>query len=806
MLSDLRQAVRSLRKSPAYTAIALATLALGIGVNSSMFSILDALLFRNAPFPAADRLVQLALVSRTGEARSFSAIELREIQEHISAFSSMTIFGRVNFALSHPGEPSEQIAGITVSSGAFDTFGVQPIIGRAFTPEEFLPGRNQVVVISYTFWQQRFGGAADAVGQSLRLDGENVTIVGVMPPQFDYRMLWYRAALWRPLNYTRDQEIWRDYRAFTVIGRLAPGATPARVAAELAPLAANQEKLHPESYSGLRYRAIPLHEALMDNLGRRVSWTLMALAGFVLLIACANLANLQLARATTGLRELAIRAALGASRRRLIFQQLLESILLALGGATLGLLVAFALNRVIDRNFTIAGSANTLHIELDPFIVALTFGVSLLTGILFGIAPAWFASRTDVNAVIKQQSRGSSSGRGHHRVRQILIVGEVALALVLLSGAAILQHGFATLLDRNPGWDTDRILSALLTVPETRIDTDAKRAELYRRLEQRLAQLPGVEHAAIATSIPVFSYNGARQVLVEGQTPGDAAVLPKAFHVMVTSDYFATMGIPLLDGRGFAPDVKPADPRVIIVNESLARRLWPGRSAIGQRLGSMDSGKPYWAEVIGVVRDVDTAASTGDPSIPFQVYKPLIHEPWSTVNIVVRSPVPGTLVESVRRALSEVDPNLATSLIGTVHDMVSTQQHNLVLAAKTLTGFALLGLGLAAVGLYGVISNLVAQRTGEFGIRLALGASPRAIQQLVLRHGIVLCSIGLAIGLVGAYALARFLYALMPRVASPSPLLLVGVSLVLFLVALFACWFPARRATKVDPLIALRAE
>jgi predicted permease len=804
----MKHALRSLAKAPGYTAVALVTLALGIGVNTAMFSVIDALLFRSAPYPDADRLVQVVASTRTVERQPFSYIELREIRERSSAFAGLTTINRVACAISEPGQPAERITGATVSEDFFATFGIPPQVGRAFSAEEFQPGRNQVVVLSHAFWQERFGGSPDAIGRTLRLDGENVTIVGVMPARFDYPMLWGRAAFWRPLNFTKDQIEWRDYRVFDFIGRLAPGATAARVAAELAPVAAAQEKAHPESYSGIRYHALPLYEAVGDNLGRRISWMLLALSGFVLLIACANLANLQLARATAGLRDLAIRAALGASRRQLIFQQLLESILLAVGGGVLGLALAYALNRIIDHNFSISGGE--LNVRLDPQILLLTLGVSLITGILFGLAPAWFASRADVNTALKQQSRGASAGRGHHRIRRILIIGEVALALVLLGGAAILQRGFARLLQREAGWDTERIVAGDLPIPETRIDSDDKRRELFRRIERRLAALPGVEHAAIATSLPIFSYTGARQILVDGQTPGDAATLPSAFHVMVSSDYFATLGIRLVTGRLFSAEVKPDDPRGIVINESLARRLWPDGRAIGRRIGSMDSGTAYWAEVIGIVRDVDTAAATNDPSTPYVIYKPLAHEPWSYARVVVRAApelnrVEG-LAETVRRAVAEVDPDLALTNIGSVNQLASWQQHNLVLAAQTLTGFALLGLVLAAVGLYGVISNLVAQRTGEFGIRLALGAQPRGVLALVLRHGLLLCAVGVVIGLGGAYALGRFLGSLLPRLASPDPLALLGVAAVLFATALLACWLPARRATKVDPLTALRAE
>ena len=807
MLPLLRQAARSLAKSPGYTAIALLTLALGIGVNSAMFTLVDALLFRPAPFPEPEQLVQVVARPASGGTRPYSYVELGEIRDRRPSFAGLTALCHTAFGLAEPGQPAERLGAATVSADFFATFRIAPLLGRAFAPEEFQPGRTNVVLLSHRFWQQRYAGARDVVGHTLRLDGTVVTIIGVMPPVFDYRPLWNGAALWRPLDFTRDQIEWRDYRTFELVGRLAPGVAPARIDAELAPVVAAQAQQYPESYAGLRCTAVPLHRALLDTLSQRISWMLLGLSGFVLLIACANLANLQLARATARLRELAIRAALGASRFHLIRQQLVESVLLSCAGGLLGVALAFGLNRIVDRSLVVGGTTGSLQLGLDPRILALTFLVALGTGILFGLVPAWFASRTDVNAALKSQARGSSAGRGHHRVRQSLIVAEVALALVLLGGAALLQRGFARLLERRPGWDTDRILAAGLPIPETRREyaTDPQRAVLFRTLEERLQRIPGIESAAIATALPIFSYNGDRQILVEGQSPG-AAHLPAAFHVMVCSGYFRTLGIPLVAGRLFEPVVDPQGPRVIVINESLARALWPDGGAVGRRIGSMDSGQPYWAEVIGVVRDVDGAANTRAPATPYQIYKPLAHEPWSYVSLVLRSPAPAGLAEQLRRALAEVDPDLAAFGASTVRQTVDAEQHNLVLAARALSAFAFVGLALAAIGLYGVIANLVAQRTGEFGIRLALGARPASVLGLVLRHGLFLTAVGAVLGLAGAIALGRVLAALLPRMVGLDAIALLAVTATLFLATLAACWVPARRATKVDPLTALRAE
>ena len=797
-------ALRALRNSPAYTLIALLTLALGIGLNTAMFSLIDAMLFRSLPFPQAERLVQIRATKQQGEMREFAEAEQREIRAQGEAFESLTSVSRVFYSLAESGRPAERIAGIAASAEMFATFGLQPLLGRPFTVEETHQGKNQVVLLSYGLWQQRYSGNPDVLGRTLHLDGETVTIIGVMPASCDCPLLWGDAKLWRPLNFTHDQLTSRDYRAFTLIGRLKSDATVGSAAASLAPLAASQQKEFAQSYAGLRYRVLPLQTALMDETASRMYWLLLGLSGFVLLIACANLANLQLARATAGMRDLAIRAALGASRGRLIVQQLTESVLLALAGGALGLLVAFGINSLLNR-FLLGGAADTT-LSINAPVLALAVAVSLVSGVLFGLVPAWLASRMDLNTALKQQARGTTTGRGHHFVRNGLIVSQVALALVLLAGAGILQRGFTRFLQRQTGWDTAEVLTAALPLPESRFDSEPKRVEFFRKLERRLAAMPGVEHAAICSSLPLESYTGDRAIFTDGQPTGPAALDPRAFHVMITADYFATLGIPLVEGRNFSPEMKATDPLVVIVNESLARKFWPGQSALGHRIRSDDSGYITWAEVIGVVRDVDTAANFSDPSTRLQIYKPIVHEPWAWANVVVRGPAPAGLKEGLRRAVAEVDPDLAVDQIATVRQFVDARQHDLRLVGQILGGFAVLGLMLAAVGLYSVVSHSVAQRTSEFGIRLALGAQRTDVLTLVLKQGLQLVGLGLALGLAGALGLGYFLGTLMPRLGGTDPVTLLGVAALLTAVALLASWLPARRATKVDPLVALRAE
>lgn len=798
----MKLAIRSLLKSPIHTVIALLTLAIGIGINTSMVGSVKALLFRSVPYPEPDRIVRIIGVQPQGRMNEFSFTELNEIRAQAGSLAMVTTLGWNFQALAEAGQPTIRLRGVNADANLFDLLGAQPALGRVFTAEETQPGRNGVIVISHALWQRRYGGDPGVLGRVVRLDGQPVEIVGVMPAWFDHRPLWAGAEYWRPVNFSTEQQQWRDYRVFALFGRLKPGATFASAAAELAPLAASQARDHPSIYGGFRYRVLSLDEAVTDQLMRNIVWLIFGLSVFVLLIACANLANLQLARTTARARELALRSALGASRGELIAHQLRECILLALAGGGLGLLVAVGLNRIIAQWLFEGGTT----ITLDAATLGIALVVALATGLLFGLVPAVLASRTDVNAVLKQQARGATTGRGQARIRSLLIMAEVALVLVLLGGAGIMQRGLAAMLARPAGWDADRVLIASLPVPDSRISNDAQRSAYFLRLESQLAALPGVERAAIATSLPVNGYNADRQVLLEGQAPGSAQQFPTASHVMVTPGYFATVGIPLVEGRLFPDDIRADGPRVIVVNASLARALWPGRSALGQRLCSMDSGQPFWAEVIGVVRDVEAVANLQRPATPFVVYKPLAHEPWGWVHLVVRSAQPATLVEPLRRAVEALDADMPAYGIMTVPAAVLQAQRNLRLANELLGALAFVGLGLAAVGVYGVTANLVAQRTGEFGIRLALGARPGDLVRLVVRHGLLLAGSGMLVGLVGAVLLTRFLGSIIPRAVGMDPIALLGVSGLLLLVTLLACFFPAQRATKVDPLEALRAE
>ncbi|HEX2101887.1 MAG TPA: ABC transporter permease [Candidatus Synoicihabitans sp.] len=817
MIAPLRIACRTLLKSPGFTVIALVTLALGIGVNTSMYTLMDVLLFRAAPFPEPDRLVRLLGNSAQSPRGGFAFHEAIEIRQQIAAdpatlttpgrpFESITVYTFWNNTYAEPGQPAERLAAVDATADLFKTFRVQPILGRAFTAEEEVPGRNQVALLSHALWQSRFGGDPGVIGRSLRLNAEQVTIIGVMPASFTYPMMWGKVDLWRPITTPQHIVENRTNRFFSVVGRLNPDVSYLQAQAQLDPLMTRWLADHPHATAGRSFEVMALHKSTTGDEDSAFVGLLVGLAGFVLLIACANLANLQLARATLSARDFAIRSALGASRSQLIGYQLTESFVLALAGGVGGVIVASWLNGLLGRAIQI-GDSGGLPLPMDARILTVTLVVTVLTGVLFGLLPAWLASRPDVVSALKQQSRGSTTSRGTRWLRSSLIVAEVALALALLAGAGVMIRGFQSFLRQDNGWDTNLILAANIHLPEgSTYNTEDKRQTAIDKLTLRLAQVGGVEQTAICSTLPLFGDSATRGLHVDGQTSEDPSQVPLTGVTIVTSNFFATLGIPVLEGTTFRPDLRADHPPVVVVNDSLARKFWPNGSAIGQRVGMREGDEVVWREIVGVVRDIRHPLNPSNPTTRLQVYKPLVHEPWGYLNLLIRAENPARFKNDLRRVVADVDGDVAVQQLLTIPDAVDRFQHNLFVINYTLLGFAVLGLALAALGLYGVISNLVAQRTSEFGIRLALGAKPSDVLRLVMVTGMKLGLLGLAIGLGLAYAVNRFLGSFMPRLAASDPVTLGLVAAILFAVTLFACWWPARRATRVDPLVALRAE
>lgn len=809
MFSGLRYALRSLAKSPGFTIIALFTLALGIGVNTAMFSVVRRFLLQPAPYPEPEQLVRVYRTSPQSKTWPHSAPDLDDLRKQNHVFSSLTAFQWWSFSLAQPGQPAELLHGIVASADIFNTLGVQPALGRGFTAEEQQPGRDQVVVLTDALWRSRFGADPSIVGRTIRVDGSNQTVIGVMPPSFSYPLLWGKLDAIRPLVFAADWQHDRGTHWLGAIARLKPDVSLARAQTEVSGIASRLVQQYHDTNAGTSISLIPLHQSTMDESGRNVSWLIFALSGFVLLIACANLANLQLARSTARARDFAVRAALGASRSRLARQLLVESVTISLAGGVLGVLFALWLTYLLSRELDVVGGVVT-SIPVDWTVLGFALLASFVTGVLSGLVPAWFAARTDVNTALKSQSRGSTSDRSRHRVRHGLIVAEIAFAVVLLAGAAFFIRGLQRFAARNPGWQPAGLLTGTVTLPNT-LPTDRyvkveARRDFYERALQRIATLPGVEHVALSSSLPIYAYNSSTNFAVEGRADPPKGQEPLADDVYVAGDFFGALELQLVAGRLFPDNLRADSPHYAIINEAMARQFWPNESPLGKRIGGTDPKDRGWSEIIGVVRDVGFVANLGLPDTRYQVYKPLVQNPWGYVNIAVRAHHPETLAEPLRRAIAEIDSDLPIANLRTVDKAVDNAQHNYVVANQLLGGFAVLGLVLAAIGLYGVISTLVVQRTPEFGIRLALGAQTQDVLWLVLGKSLALAAIGSGIGLLGAMALVQLLSKVLPGLPGSDPFVLAGIVVVLLSVALGACFLPARRATKVDPIIALRSE
>ncbi len=798
-------ALRSLLQAPGFSLIALVTLALGIGVNSSMYSLMNTLMFASAPFPRPESIVNLNGRTPQAEFMNLSVPEIDEIRTHPA--QPFTIFAARSGtleAVTLPGQLPEQYQGTVAHADLFKVLETPPLLGRTFTAEECIEGRDTVLLLTERLWREKFGARADVLGQTVRISGRVFTIIGVLPEAYSTMFIFGETRYFRPLVPSQGQITDRNRREFAVLARLAPGVTMPQALAQLAPLTDRWVKDYPTFYPagyGLRLQ-------LAGRIGGSANVTILSLqlglAAAILAIACANLANLQMARAVARIRDLAIRSALGASRWTLIRQQLMESVILSVVGGGLGLLVARWCNELIGRNIRL-GLTSTLELPIDGRVLAYTAAVSIVAGIGFGLIPAILASRTDVNEALKQQGRGSTGGRGQGWIRRILVVGQVALSLTLLSVAGLMIQGLNRTINFRPDWDSERILTANLQVEEAAYPVP-QRLAFYDALLARLARIPGVESVTLANRLPTGQGGGPADVFAEGQ---DSSVkeLPKAHNYLITSGYFQTLGIRVIEGRTFAAGVTADSPEQVVVNQSLARHFWPGESALGKRLGTRaPDGTVTLREVIGVVADAEEAIQFSEPTTRFQYYRTLVHEPWAYFQIALRGPNPVRFGHDLRAAVADVSPDLAARFVWTLEDMRDQFLHNLIVINGVLLAFALLGLALASVGLYGVVANNVSQRMTEFGIRLALGASGSDVLRIVLKQSLWLILIGLALGAVGSFGLGLALRQGMGPIIAQNNALLAGTSAVIFVVALFAAWFPARRATTADPIAALRAE
>ncbi|MFL6333876.1 MAG: ABC transporter permease [Pyrinomonadaceae bacterium] len=798
LLQDLRYAVRRLLKSPGFAAVAVGALALGIGANTAIFSVVNSVLLKPLPYPAPEELVKL------WESRPRQNMPRVEIAPHeflawadqSQSFQRLAATDVAEYNLTGRGEP-ERVTGALVTAGYFPLLGLAPAQGRAFLEEENRPGANNVVVLGQELWRSRFNSDPSVVGQTVSLDGVACTVVGVLPRGF---RLPGGAELARPIAFDAEDRSQPGSHFLNVYGRLKEGVTVARAEAEMATVAARVEQSLGGTNVGHQVAVVPLHEEVVGG-SRTALLVLLGAVALVLLIACANVANLLLARAAARRREVAVRAALGASRWRIVRQLLAESLLLSGLGGALGLLLAvWGVDLLVGLDPS--GVQRAGEVTLDWRVLAFTFGLSLLTGLLFGLAPALQASKADLVESLKEGGR-AGQGLARNRLRSALVVAEVALTLVLLVGAGLLLKSFSRLLAVDPGLDPRGVLTLDVALPAAKYNEPQRITAFYEQLLQEAAALPGVQAAGAVSILPLAGDDSSNFVQIEGRAPLPPGQALRAGRRNVSADYFRALGIPLKQGRSLnASDASGAQP-VLVINEAMARSFFQGEGPVGKRVRTGD--KSPWVEIVGVVGDVRHRGLDVDTRP--EMFFPHTQTPSRQMTLVVRSAGdPAALAGPLRERVRAIDRDQPVGNVKTMEEWVSESVASRRFTAALLGVFAAAAAALAALGLYGVVSYTVAQRTHEIGLRVALGARPRDVLRLVIGQGMALTLVGTAIGVAAALALTRLMASLLFGVGATDAGVFVAVPVLLAAVALLACYFPARRATKVDPMVALRYE
>lgn len=800
---DARYALRMLRKNPGFTAIVVITLALGIGVNTAIFSLVDGILLRPLPYEQPDRLVRLVQSQRqlgldTWNLSQASFAALRDNTNSLEAVAAYTTSGA---NLTGDGDP-ERVSIGNVSADFFKVLSLPPVLGRAFRAGEDTPGNNGVCVISYGFWQRRFAGDPNIIGRSLNLNSTAIEVVGVMPAGFSFPRP--EIEIWIPvaLNPTRSAPYF-----LRAIARLAPGVSPSEAETETTGVLWDYARQHPDisesrvpldQGSALKTIVTPLKQAIVGGTQKPLLILLCAV-GLVLLIACANVANLLLARATSRVREIAVRFALGATPSRVARQLLTESLILAFIGAAGGVMLAWLGVRMLGR-LPIDGIPRIEVVTVDGRVLAFTGGIALLTGLLFGLMPALRAYRMGMVAAMHEGGRGGTSSR---RSNSTLVAAQFALSFVLLIGAGLLLKSFQRLQSVDLGFNPEKLLTMVVSLPARKYSKPEQSLQFYQSLIDRLRNLPGVRAAGLTTNIPFVGDDNTDNFIVEGHEPGTGDEGVQGQLLSMTPGNLHAMGIPLLRGRDFLESDKSDSQLVAIVDETLARMYWPDGDALGKRVET--TGDMEWMTIVGVVGGIkqDQLAEKLQPHI----YLPFAQSPTLLAKLVIRTDgPPNSTIGAVRTAVSGLDPDIPVYSIRSMNDVIGRTLNSQRLTNLLLTSFSVLALLLAAVGIYGTMSLYVGSRKNEFGIRLALGAQPGVLLRLVLREGMLLIAAGIAIGVSGALVLTRAIASLLFEVSPTDPVVFTGVPLVLVVVALTACFVPARRASRVDPMVALRCE
>jgi predicted permease len=801
---SLRFAVRSLARSPGFALLAIVTLAFGIGGNTTMFSAFRTISLKPLPYPESENLARIYRATPQNPEGNMAPADFFDLRRNANGFGEVAAYTPSDTSLSEPGQNAEMVSGLRVTSNLLATLGVQPQLGRDFRREEDLPGNDRVVIISQRCWQKRFGGRENIVGRTIRVDGEPHEIVGVLPASFnDWRHLGW-VDFFRPLSFNKEKIADRRSTILRVIGRRAKTISPNEAAGFIANFGARLAKDFPAEDAGSTWRVKSLNATVTGS--RAIMSMLIGLSGFVLLIACSNLANLSLARTMARAREFAVRAAGGAARMQLLRPLIVESLLLSVAGGACAILVAMWGADWLAVRST-GDNGEQVILAFDWSVFGWAFGVSVVTAVAFGLAPAIFALRLKVNETLKSGGRSLTSGRGHQRFRHFLIVGQFALAMVLLAGAALFIRGLDELNHRRAGWESEHLVTGTIVLPAARYSDAEKINSFHRLVVQRLEAMPGVASASISSFTPFFNWNDIRKFVIEGRTRPPSGHEPAAVVNSVTPDYFATVGTRVLAGRGFKTNDDMAAPKVFVVSQATAEGLFGNENPIGQRLAQVGGDKLRWGEIVGVVANVKSVLPDPGP-VAFQIYQPMAQEPQAYSEISVRSANvdPAGMIASIRTTMTALDPDLPVRDLQTADATIERANYQTAVLRDMLSGFALLGLGLASIGIYGVIARAMAQRANEFAIRFALGACVKDITRIVLASGVKLALIGSALGLLGAIGVARLLAATNPGMQLNAPPVLLGTTLLLIAVALLASWLPAHRAARLNPIEALRAE
>ncbi len=800
-MKELRFAARALRRSPGFTLVAALALALGIGATTAIFTVVNSVLLRPLGYRDPERLVWMWNVSsRTGPGiAGIFPVDLSAFRDDNRTFERVAGFMLGSWNLTGEGD-AVRLLGVRATEGFFETLGVQPLIGRGFLPEEHYNARNLVVLFSYGFWQRNFGGDPRIVGRTVTLDGKPFQVIGIMPPGFQFPP---ECEMWAPFAFDTPATAGRSYRMMRVVGRLKPGVTLAQAQADMSSIAARLAREVPTAYRGWGVQLVTLTEREVGHI-RPTLLVLGAAVAFVLLIACANVANLLLARAVAREKEMAIRTAVGASRIRLVRQLLVESIVLAGAGGVLGVVFAhWGVRLLVALDPAAIPRAQEIHV--DAVVLAFALALSVLTGLVFGLAPAVQNTRVNLFDALKDGGRGSTSGMRRNRFRSVLVVSEVALGMVLLIGAGLMARSFRELIIVHPGFDPSNVLTVQIALTDVSYTAPQRRVSFFEDLTHRIERLHGVQYAGAVNMIPLNGSTNTVGFWMEGQDTKDRASRIYTNNRVVTPDYFKAMGVPLLAGRWFTWNDRQGTPGVIVINDVFARQLFPKGGALGQRL-TLDFGSYLVpGEIVGIVGSFRQASLTEKPER--DLFTPLAQTPIAGLTFVVRAAAePAALAAAVRHEMHAIDPRVPAYNVRTMGEVVGSSVAQPRLRTALLSGFSRAALALASLGIYGVIAYSVSERHHEIGIRLALGAQGSDVVRMIVGQGLMLAAIGLAVGAGAALALARLLRRFLFGVSETDPLTFAAAALLFLLVAFLASYLPARRALRVDPMFELRNE